>query len=104
MHGSSADASNNIAQGGFNRSLNGRNTTSYDRGTYFAKTGNFAYSSQPQYATPDERGLQRLSLSQVIPGETLLACKDELCDAKEPPSYQENILQGSRPLWQVWVP
>jgi poly [ADP-ribose] polymerase 10/14/15 len=57
VHGNSPGALNNIAEGGFNRSFNGRNATSYGKGTYFAKTGNFAYSCQPQYATPDERGL-----------------------------------------------
>ncbi len=41
----------------------------------------------------------------MVPGEIYLAHKDELCDAKEPPSYQENVLKGSRPLrWAPWYP
>ena len=48
VHGSDTVSLRNIAEYGFNRSYTGKNATAYGCGVYFAKAGNFSYSTQPQ--------------------------------------------------------
>lgn len=65
-HGSAIESLGNIAEGGFNRSYKGKNAVAYGQGTYFAKSGNFAYSMNPIYALPDAQGEQHLILATVL--------------------------------------
>ena len=81
VHGSDASSLTNIAEYGFNRSYTGKNGTVYGQGTYFAKIGNFAYSTAPQYARPDALGHLRFILANVVQGRKCRGAPEQV----EPP-------------------
>ena len=66
FHGTHEDTVDKIAQQGFNRSFAGLNMVRFGRGVYFAI--NSSYSSHPQYAKPDSRGVQRMFMCRILVG------------------------------------
>ena len=70
-HGTTCNVSKQVADAGFNRSYAGvANATQFGKGVYFAKYA--GYSTNPQYAKPDEKGLQRIFCCRVLVGEWAL--------------------------------
>eukprot|EP00912_Choanoflagellata_sp_UC4_P001709 UC4_evm1s1092 len=66
FHGTHKDTVDKIAQQGFNRSFAGLNMVRFGRGVYFALKS--SYSSHPQYAKPDEKGIQRMFMCRILVG------------------------------------
>ena len=65
FHGASSDSITKILRQGFNRNYAGKNGTSFGIGTYFALDPGYSVN----YAHPDEQGLQRMLLCDVLVGE-----------------------------------
>jgi hypothetical protein len=69
FHGTTADTAEKIVASdiGFDRSYAGKNASAFGNGVYFARDAR--YSSQVKYSTPDDRGVQRMFLCQVVVGK-----------------------------------
>jgi poly [ADP-ribose] polymerase 10/14/15 len=79
FHGCSGDVTDEIAQGGFNRSFVGRHATAYGKGIYFARDA--SYSTYPLYSQRDANGVQSIFLARVVVGEYCLGVQDALVPA-----------------------
>ena len=65
-HGTHPEVIPKIAQQGFNRAFCGRNAVRFGKGVYFALTSNYSHN----YASADSRGVKRMFVCRVLPGET----------------------------------
>ena len=74
FHGCAGDVTDEIAQGGFNRSFCGKHATMYGQGVYFARDA--SYSTYPHYSERDANGVQSIFLARVVVGEYCLGVKD----------------------------
>jgi hypothetical protein len=79
FHGCSGDVTDEISQGGFNRSFVGRHATAYGKGIYFARDA--SYSTYPMYSERDANGVQSIFLARVVVGEYCLGVQDALVPA-----------------------
>ena len=80
FHGCAGDVTAKIIQGGFNRSLAGRNATMYGKGVYFARDA--SYSTYQRYSPPDTDDVQSIFLARVVVGEYCRGVKDALTPAE----------------------
>ena len=76
FHGCAGDVTAKIIQGGFNRSLAGRNATMYGKGVYFARDA--SYSTYPRYSQRDANDVQSIFLARVVVGEYCLGVQDAI--------------------------
>ena len=67
FHGTCKEVMQKIIAQGFNRSFCGRHATAFGRGVYFARDA--SYSAKRKYAKPDNDGVRRVIVSQVVVGE-----------------------------------
>lgn len=65
FHGASADSVTKILRQGFNRNYAGAHGCSFGMGVYFANNASYSVN----YALPDEQGVQRMFLCDVLVGE-----------------------------------
>ncbi len=66
FHGASADSIYKILRQGFNRNYAGTHGALYGMGTYFAADSRYSQG----FALPDDQGIQRMFLCDVLVGET----------------------------------
>ena len=76
FHGCSGDVTDEIAQGGFNRSFCGKHGAMYGQGAYFARDA--SYSTYPLYSARDANGVQSIFLARVVVGEYCRGVRDAL--------------------------
>ena len=79
FHGCSGDVTDEIVQGGFNRSFVGRHKTAYGKGIYFARDA--SYSTYPLYSERDANGVQSIFLARVVVGEYCRGVENALVPA-----------------------
>ena len=79
FHGCSGEVTDEIVQGGFNRSFVGRHATAYGKGIYFARDA--SYSTYPLYSERDANGVQSIFLARVVVGEYCRGVENALVPA-----------------------
>ncbi|KAI0212217.1 Protein mono-ADP-ribosyltransferase PARP14, partial [Lamellibrachia satsuma] len=102
-HGTSAEATQSINVGGFNRSYCGKNATVYGKGVYFAVKSE--YSAQSRFATPDATGLKFVYKSLVLTGDYTIGNSSYNVPPSNPltPGFQYDTVVDSLDVPNIFV-